>query len=146
MSGWVRFLAALITLGCCALVGLAAWLRPDQRGYGTHQQLGFGKCAMLVTTGLPCATCGMTTAFAYAVRGRLDRAFLAQPTGLLLALATVAGALGGGWVVATGRTLPFRTPIITPYRLFFGLLILLVGSWGFKIVVGFLNGTLPDRL
>jgi hypothetical protein len=139
----LRFAAALVVLGCGAILGLAAWLTPDERGYGTHEQLGFGRCGMLVTTGLPCPTCGMTTAFAYAVRGRLIRAFLAQPAGLVLALAVAAGALGAGWVVATGRMPPVRMPIITPYRLFFGLLLLLVGSWAFKIVLGLSAGRLP---
>lgn len=127
------------------LLGLGAWLTPQERGYGTHRQLGFGKCGMLVTTGLPCPTCGMTTAFAYTVRGGLIRAFLAQPAGFLFALATIACTLGAAWVVVTGRMPPVRLPIVTPYRLFFGLLALLVGSWAFKIVVGLLDGTLPVR-
>lgn len=144
-GGKARWWAALILLSCLAILGLAAWLTPDPRGYGTHEQFGFGKCGMLITTGLPCPTCGMTTAFAYVVRGRLIRAFLAQPAGLVMALATVACALGAVWVLVTGRTPPVRVPMITPYRLFFGLLVLLLGSWVFKIVVGLLDGTLPDR-
>jgi len=143
--GRLRLFAALALLTCCALLGMAAWLTPDERGYGTHQQLGFGKCGMLVTTGLPCPTCGMTTAFAYTVRGRLTRAFLAQPAGFFLAVVTVVGALAAGWVVVAGRMPPIRVPILTPYRLFFGLLVLLVGSWAFKVLVGLLNGTLPDH-
>jgi hypothetical protein len=143
-GGQVRVVAALVMLACCGILGLAAWLTPDERGYGTHEQLGFGRCGMLVTTGLPCPTCGMTTAFAYAVRGRLFRAFLAQPAGLLLALATAAAGLGAAWTVVTGRMPPVRMPFIMPYRLFFGLLVLLLGSWAFKIVVGLASGTLPD--
>jgi hypothetical protein len=144
-GGRLRLPAALVLLTCGGILGLAAWLTPDERGYGTHEQLGFGKCGMLVTTGLPCPTCGMTTAFAYTVRGRLIRAFLAQPAGLLLGLATVACAIGAAWVLATGRLPPVRVPVLTPYRLFFGLLVILLGSWAFKIAVGLLNGTLPDR-
>lgn len=137
--------AALVFLGCTGILGLAAWLKPDPRGYGTHQQLGFGKCGMLVTTGLPCPTCGMTTAFAHVVRGQLIRGFLAQPAGFLLAVGTVVCALGASWVLVTGHMPPIRIPVLTPYRLFFGLLILLVGSWAFKIVLGLATGTLPDR-
>jgi len=140
-----RLYAALVLLACGAVLAVAAWLKPDPRGYGSHQQLGFGKCGMLITTGLPCPTCGMTTAFAYAVRGRIVSAFLAQPAGLVFALATVGCAIGAGWVLVVGRMPPVRVPIVTPYRLFFGLLVLLLGSWAFKIVLGLLNGTLPDR-
>lgn len=140
-----RLYAALVLLGCAAVLGVAAWLEPAPRGYGTHRQLGFGKCGMLVTTGLPCPTCGMTTAFAYTVRGRLISAFMAQPAGLLLALGTIACAGGAGWVVLTGRVPRVPLPIVTPYRLFLGLLVVLIGSWVFKIVIGLLNGSLPDR-
>lgn len=140
-----RLYAGFVLLACGAAMGLAAWLEPEPCGYGTHRQLGFGKCGMLITTGLPCPTCGMTTAFAYAVRGRVVNAFLAQPAGFLLALATAGCALGAGWVLVTGRMPPIHLPILTPYRLFLGLLVLLVGSWAFKIVLGLLNGTLPDR-
>jgi hypothetical protein len=141
----MRLYAALVLLGCASILGLAAWLTPDERGYGTHQQLGFGKCGMLVTTGLPCPTCGMTTAFAYTVRGRLFSAFMAQPAGFVLALATVACGLGAIWVLVSGRMPSIRLPIITPYRMVFGLLVLLMGAWAFKIVVGLLTGALPDR-
>jgi hypothetical protein len=141
----VRLWAALVFSGCVALLGIAAYLEPDEAGYGTHRQLGFGKCGMLVTTGLPCPTCGMTTAFAYTVRGRLISAFVAQPAGFLLALATIAGALGSARAVVTGRVGPLPIPVLTPYRLFFGLLVLFIGSWAFKIVIGLLNGTLPEH-
>jgi hypothetical protein len=140
-----RLYAAAVLLACGGVIALAAWLEPDPRGYGTHQQLGFGKCGMLITTGFPCPTCGMTTAFAYTVRGRLVSAFLAQPAGFLLALATMGCAVVAGWVLVTGRIPQVHVPVITPYRLFFGLLVLLVGSWAFKIVLGLLDGTLPDR-
>jgi hypothetical protein len=145
VDGRRRVVAALVMVTCGAVLGLAAWLTPDERGYGTHEQLGFGTCGMLVTTGLPCPTCGMTTAFAYTVRGRFIRAFLAQPAGFVLALATAASALGAAWVLVTGRMPRVRMPIITPYRLFFGLLVLLLGSWVFKIVLGLATGALPDR-
>ncbi len=138
--GW-----AAVVFCCCAVVlGLAVWLTPDPRGYGTHRQLGFGKCGMLVMTGLPCPTCGMTTAFAYTVRGRFGRAFLAQPAGFLLALATVLTGLGSAWVLVTGRMPPVRVPYITPYRLFLVLMILLLGGWAFKIAYGLATGILPD--
>jgi hypothetical protein len=87
----------------------------------------------------------MTTAFAYTVRGRLFRAFMAQPTGMLLAIATIATAVVASWSLATGRAPRISIPILSPYRLFTILLVLLIGGWAFKIVVGLANGTLPDR-
>jgi hypothetical protein len=140
-----RFYAALICLACAGILGLAAWLKPDPKGYGTHRQLGFGKCGMLITTGLPCPTCGMTTAFAYAVRGRLIKSFLAQPAGMVLALGTMLAAIVSGWVSFTGRMPRIRIPMITTYRLLLAMLVLLIGGWGFKIIMGLLDGSLPDR-
>jgi hypothetical protein len=139
-----RLHAALVLLACVAILTLAAWLEPDPRGYGTHRRLGFGKCGMLVTTGLPCPTCGMTTAFSYTVRGRLISAFVAQPAGFLLALATIACAFGAAWITVTGKIPRIPMPMITPYRLFFTLLVVLIGGWAFKIGYGLLTGTLPD--
>ena len=140
-----RALAGLILLGCLAILGLAAWLKPDPRGYGTHTQLGTGPCGALIMTGYPCPTCGMTTAFAHTVRGQWLRAFWVQPAGFALGLGTIALAGITGWTVLSGRWPRRRVRFITPYRLFLGLLVLLLASWAFKIAVGLADGTLPYR-
>jgi hypothetical protein len=95
----------ILALTLAAVLGIALRLRPDLRGYGTHEQLGLPPCAFYATTGRPCPSCGMTTAFAWSVRGRLDRAWRANPAGSLLALACAAlipwllscAALGRPW-------------------------------------------------
>ena len=136
-----RIWASVLLLGSMAILCIALWLRPSPTGYGTHQQLGFGKyrlapCGMLLTTGYPCPTCGMTTAFAHTVRGQWLRAMWAQPSGFLLALATMVTAAASAGTIVTGRN-PLRTLIlyVTPYRLFATLLILLFGGWFFRIAV-----------
>lgn len=75
----------VVALGLVGVLGLACWLEPDPRGYGTHTQLGLPPCAFARLTGRPCPTCGMTTAFAWSVRGRFVRAWQANPVGSLLA-------------------------------------------------------------
>ena len=65
---------------------LAVFLQPAAQGHGTHEQLGMPACGWAVFFGKPCATCGMTTAFAHAVRLDLGQAALVQPFGLLLAI------------------------------------------------------------
>jgi len=144
-AGSSRIWAAGLLLCSGAVLAVAAWLPPDARGHGTHEALGLGPCGMLVTTGLPCPTCGMTTAYAYTVRGRWIRAFLAQPGGFALALATIVIAAGSVWTLLTGRTPPLSVPLITPYRLFAALLVIFLGGWGLKLAVGLLDGTLPLR-
>lgn len=135
----LRMWSGLVLAGCVAVLGVAAWIVPSPAGVGVQSQFGLGTCGMLKVTGLPCPTCGMTTAFAHTVRGQLISAFWAQPTGLVLTLAIMMAALGASWTLATGRLLPVRIPILTPYRLLVALLVLLVGGWAFKMVVMLAN-------
>jgi hypothetical protein len=106
---------ALVAAACglVVLLGVARWLEPDSRGFGTHRQLGLPPCAFLATTGYPCPSCGMTTAFAWFARGRPDRAWRANPAGSLLA-PTCLGLIP--WLLASaasGRARGCRT-IETP--------------------------------
>ena len=39
-----RLAALVIFAACSSGIGLAAWLVPDGRGYGTHRTLGLGPC------------------------------------------------------------------------------------------------------
>ncbi len=140
--------AAWVALTCGAVLGVALWLHPDPRGLGTHRQLGLGPCGFILTTGLPCPTCGMTTAFAHTVRGQLVRAFLAQPAGMLLALAAIVTFATSVWVLLAGRMprWPLRLAMwLSPYRLLLILLIVLLAAWGFKLAWGLATGELPIR-
>jgi hypothetical protein len=96
------FQRILLLAGGSILLGLlvtAATLRPDARGFGTHQQLGFPPCTFRVAFGIRCPACGMTTAWAHVVRGKLVRAWQANVGGTLLA---VAALVVGPWAVASG--------------------------------------------
>lgn len=104
-----RWALAVAALGVAGVLGLAWGLEPDPKGYGTHQQLGLPPCTFRSLTGIPCPSCGMTTAFAWTARGRVDRAWRANPAGALLAPACVALV---PWLLAssaTGRPLGSRT-------------------------------------
>src|SRR5262245_30550053 len=74
-----RLLLIGFAAGLAVVLGLARWVTPDERGYGTHEQLGLPPCAFRVVTGLPCPSCGMTTSFAYVVRGQVLVAALTNP-------------------------------------------------------------------
>ncbi len=100
---------------------------------------------MLIRTGLPCPTCGMTTAFANTVRGRFWAAFLAQPTGLILCLATTGACGAALFALWRGRWPTLRIKYLSPDRLFLALLVLLIAGWAFKIALGLSNGMLPYR-
>ncbi len=140
-----RWSAALALVLCGAVLGLAAYLRPDGRGYGTHEQFGTGPCGFLMVTGYPCPTCGMTTAFALAVRGRWQEAARVQPAGFVLALGAGAVGLLAVWVLAVGRWPRVVLGMVSDYRFYVGLLVLFLGGWGLKLLLGLLDGTLPQR-
>ena len=79
-----------IAFGGAFVLGIAAMLEPDARGYGTHTQLGLPPCGFRALTGSPCPGCGLTTAFAHAVRGDWLLAAAANPLGLVLFCVTCA--------------------------------------------------------
>ena len=83
------FLLLVAAAGLAGLLGLARTLEPDPRGFGTHTQLGMRPCSFATLTGRLCPTCGMTTSFAWFVRGRIGRSWQANPAGCLFALLTV---------------------------------------------------------
>jgi hypothetical protein len=144
----VRRWAAVVLLACGGVLSVAAWLRPDPRGFGTHQQLGSGRfasgpCGMLLVTGFPCPTCGMTTAFSHTVRGQFVRAFLVQPAGFVLALATGCIAIGSAAALVRGRTPRLPLDRIASHRLFIVLLGVLLFGWAFKIIAGLVTHQFP---
>ena len=138
-----RLVALLVLVVGGSILGLAVWLRPDTRGFGTHQQLGFAPCGMLLTTGLPCPTCGMTTAFSCTMHGLWIRAIWAQPAGFVIALLTVAAVLVAGWTLIAGRPPRWPGRPISPFLLFSSVLGLLLFGWAWKLFVGLATGELP---
>jgi hypothetical protein len=87
---------------------VALMVTPDPRGFGTHQQLGLPPCTFRLLLGYPCPACGMTTSFAYFVRGHFVDAAQASLAGVVLA-ATCAlmipwclfsAAIGRTWMVS----------------------------------------------
>jgi hypothetical protein len=130
----LRACAATVLIGASGLLSLAAVLRPDSRGFGTHCQVGFIEpCGLLMTTGIPCPTCGMTTAFAHAVRGQVFQALRAQPLGCLLALTTMAAAVFAARTMVTGRAWALNWYRISPMVVVVCFAGLLLAAWAYKI-------------
>lgn len=117
-----RWCGLAVLLPCLALLLVAAGLTPNPQGYGTHTQLNLEPCGFEVAYALPCATCGMTTAFALAADGRLIASFVVQPAGMVLAILTAMGVWLGAWALIRG--LPITK--------------LLVGLWRPRVIVGFI--------
>ncbi len=130
-----RLIAAGVAGAGVLLLGLAAWLTPDPSGMGTHRQLGLPPCNMVILTGYPCPSCGMTTAFAHTVRARFLSAVRAQPAGFLLALSTMAVTAAALSTLATGKTWYVNSFVFTPGRVAATAVAIVLGAWVYKLLV-----------
>jgi hypothetical protein len=137
-----RIGAAAVAAACLAVLAAAGHLRPSANLAGTHQQIGLPACSFMVNTGMPCPTCGITTAFAAMAHAEVLVAWRAQPFGAALFVAVSALLLAGAVQAATGM------PMFKRLRLrwwAWGLVIGLPAGWGIKMLAGLADGTLPAR-
>lgn len=102
-----RFTSLIIGLVAAAPVVVAAFLRADPSGLGTHVQLGMPTCTWPTALGITCPSCGMTTSFAHAAAGDLVASLRTQPMGFLLAVLATAAAMLGLLGAATGSRLGY---------------------------------------
>lgn len=140
-----RLYAAGLSLAAMAVLAVAAMLTPATGGMGTHRQLGLPPCGFVAMSGLPCPTCGMTTAFALAVRGRLGESVRAQAAGFGLAVMTAMVAVIALVAAITGRRATVNWYRVEPTRLIWLGALVFVLAWGLKIAIGLMDKTLPVR-
>lgn len=94
---------------------LSAWLSPDRRGFGTHQQLGLPPCSFEAATHVPCPGCGLTTSFTNMAHLHPVDALRAHLMGPPLFALTLAVALAApvairrGWSVQEVLARPWLT-------------------------------------
>jgi hypothetical protein len=141
-AAWrARGIGLAVLLPCAAVLAVAGWLHPDYRGYDTHTELGLPACSFVQKTGMPCPTCGMTTAFACMAHGDVPGALRAQAFGAALFLATAVAAVLGAAQAVRGRPWPRR------FRPRSWWLWLAVGGtivgWAIKMAAGLISGELP---
>lgn len=131
-----RLVAAGLAIACLTLLTAAAYLTPDPAGYGTTSRLGMPTCSFLERTGLPCAGCGMTTAFSHAVRWQWLDALIAQPFAVMMVLAASVTIWAGGYVAVTGRPvhrLISRSAAGRGGTIAILVVGLVIASWGWKL-------------
>ncbi|MBX2851468.1 MAG: DUF2752 domain-containing protein [Phycisphaeraceae bacterium] len=134
-SGASRLLALVLALVCASPLVFAATLTPSAAGMGTHTQMGLSECGFVLATGLPCATCGCTTAFAHAADGSLLTSLITQPFGAALALALAMMALIAGWSAVSGMRLEPVGRLMATKAFVLPWLVLLLAAWGYKAAV-----------
>jgi hypothetical protein len=140
----MRWWSRAILLGMAALAvgvfALAIYLNPylpdgTARREETHRQLGLPPCTFKFATGLPCPSCGMTTAFALLIRGDIGNSLRANAAGTVLGLLTLAFI---PWAVISawrGHLLYIRSIEAALTRLVVGFLILMLVRWGIVLLV-----------
>lgn len=134
--GWVgRSCAAAVAFACLAIFFIAASIRPDQSGVGTHQQLGLQACQFEERTGLPCPTCGMTTSFAFFIRGQILASFFIQPMGMILAGLCAMTFWAAAYIAISGGPAHRLFRYLPTSRLLFVFFALVLLAWGWKIFI-----------
>jgi hypothetical protein len=130
-----RLVALGVSLACIAVLITAVMIRPNHGGVETHRQLGLAECQFLRTSGIPCPSCGMTTSFAWFVRGNLAASLYVQPMGTLLAAGAGLTFWAALYIAATGkpvhrlmRGLPGSYVVVTTMAL-------AIAAWGWKIFI-----------
>ncbi len=126
--------AAFMCIMAMSLLVVAAQLDPDPTGVNTHTQMGIAPCGFLQRTGMPCATCGMTTSFALAADGDLIGSFITQPAGAIFALLTAIVAIVSGYAAIAGLSLwPLAVMCWRPATII-ALGAVVIAAWGYKII------------
>lgn len=125
---------ALAVAGAClAVLITATTVTPSPMGHGTHTDMGFPACNFLNTTGIPCPSCGMTTSFAWFVRGNLLASLYVQPAATVLAAAAGMTVWGGLYVAATGKPVYRLLGRLPGYYYVLLPLGLGIAAWAWKI-------------
>jgi len=130
-----RLVAVLFAAAATVALIVLLPLSPDGRGYDTHTQLGLEPCGWPAVHGIPCPTCGCTTAACHLVHGSVISAFVTQPFGAALALVGLLLGVHALYCLVRGRSfldLLVRVPaakiLIVAVALFFA-------AWGYKYLV-----------
>ena len=135
LSVWGRALGLAVAAGCLAVLVVAARTQPSPAGVGTHEGLGLQPCSLLARTGLPCPSCGMTTSFAWFVRGNILASLYVQPMGAVLALLTGWCVWGGLYAAISGRPAHHLLRLVPSRYYLIPLFALAILAWVWKIAI-----------
>ncbi|MCA8952174.1 MAG: DUF2752 domain-containing protein [Planctomycetes bacterium] len=124
---------ALAVVAAAVTAVAVLWpLVPDPKGFDTHTQLGMRPCGWPTVYGIPCPTCGCTTAATHVVHGRLPTAIATQPFGAAIAVVGLLLALHAGYCLVRGRSFVDLIVRLRFGRWVAGAALLLLLAWGYK--------------
>jgi hypothetical protein len=132
IATWLdRSISGFVAIAASVSYGTLLRLSPDARGHGTHEQLGWSACGWPLHYGIPCPTCGCTTAACLLVHGRIVAAFVTQPFGA--AFAAVGLLLGVHALLCLLRGRSFVDILVRArfWRWLVGAIALLLAAWAY---------------
>lgn len=128
-----RLTALGTAVGLFAPFVILAFVTPSASGMGTHTSLGLPSCSWPVALGLPCPSCGYTTAATHMAHLHLGSAFVTQPAGALLSVGAIVAAAVALGMAISGRPLHLLfAPLATAKSAWIAAAVALAG-WGYKI-------------
>ncbi len=122
-----------MALACLGVLVTGYLLEPSARGVGTHTQLGLAACGFENMTGLPCMTCGMTTATTLATHGRWWESIVTQPAGFAFACLMGVGVWVGGWSAWSGMSLGLLARQLLNVWVLIAAGAVVAGAWVYKL-------------
>lgn len=127
-----RAVAALcLALGAAGFVVL--WgTTPSAKGFDTHVQIGMAPCGWPQVYGVPCPTCGCTTAASHVVHGEFVQAFVVQPFGALLTIVGLLLSLHAARCLLLRRSFVDLLVRVPFGRILAGGFVFLLASWYYK--------------
>jgi len=130
-----RVIAAAVLAAAGAAVWLLASIEPSPAGYDTHVQFGWPRCGWPLTMGLPCPTCGCTTAACLLVHGQPWQALRTQPFGALLALSGLLLGVHAALCLWRRRSFVDLVVRLPRARILLLALAVLLASWAYKCMI-----------
>jgi hypothetical protein len=124
-----RTLAGAVAVAASVCYGALLKVQPDVRGHGTHEQLGLDPCGWPLAYGIPCPTCGCTTAACLLVHGRIVTAFVTQPFGAAFAAVGLLLGVHGVLCLLRGRSFVDLLVRLPFWRWLLGAIVLLLLAW-----------------
>jgi hypothetical protein len=133
----VRGFSAFLLLVFGGMLGVGMYLKPSLGGLATHTQLGLPPCGFYTRYGVPCPTCGYTTAVTHVAHGQWIQAIQTQPAGAAVGFVAVAAVVLGILGLVTGR---WYGPSLFWLgwhwkKLLAAALLVILLAWGYKVLV-----------
>jgi len=133
VPAWLDRVSATVAVAAAATAFVLLWnIEPSAKGYDSHVQLGMAPCGWPRAYGIPCPTCGCTTAACLVVHGNVLQAFVVQPFGALLAIAGLLAGLHGAYCLAARRSFVDLIVRLPFWSITFGAIVLMLLAWYYK--------------